>query len=78
MNAVLDMVRNVPENDLYSITRALEAILKGSSLDDVDAVRGALTTAASKTESVVETDSVLSPTWQSGGYPYQYLLSRKS
>ncbi len=78
INAVIDMVRSVPANDLDSLKRMLDAILKGSSPDDADAIRESLNAEATGTTPGIDTDSVLSPTWQSGGYPYQYLLSRKA
>ena len=61
---------------------ALEAILKGSSADDVAAITqmlkadGRISLKGSKNK--LDPDEELAKDWRTGGYPYQNLMARKS
>jgi polyphosphate kinase 2 len=63
-------------------TAALQAILKGSSADDVRAIEqmlkddGRISLKGQKNK--VNPDDALSKDWRTGGYPYQNLMSRKA
>ncbi len=63
-------------------TDALQAILKGSSADDVAAIEqmlkedGRISLKGQKSK--VNPDEALSKDWRTGGYPYENLMSRKA
>lgn len=63
-------------------TEALQAILKGSSADDVVAIEqmlqadGRISLKGKKNK--VDPDETLSRNWRTGGYPYENLMARKS
>jgi polyphosphate kinase 2 len=63
-------------------TEALQAILKGSSADDVVAIEqmlkadGRISLKGQKNK--VNPDEALSKDWRTGGYPYENLMSRKT
>ena len=57
----------------------LQALIQGSSLDDLALLRGSL---AARRQPVVtpgvDPDTELSPGWRDGAYPYKHLLSRRN
>ena len=68
------------QSDLPELTRTLETVLKGASPDEAETLRLALTKAERKiaTSEGVDTDQVLEEGWREGGYPYKYLMKRKT
>jgi polyphosphate kinase 2 len=63
-------------------TTALQAILKGSSADDVAAITQMLKAdgriSLKGTKNKLDPDEELAKDWRTGGYPYQNLMARKS
>ncbi|MDE2416205.1 MAG: polyphosphate kinase 2 [Burkholderiales bacterium] len=62
-------------------TAALQAILKGSSADDVVAIEQMLLAdglISLKGQNKLNPDETLSRDWRTGGYPYKNLMSRKT
>lgn len=82
VNAVTDMIQSVPPHDVHTLARVMDAIMKGTSPDDAAMLRAALQEPTTPSEaaaaSSLRNDNLLSPDWRNGGYPYQFLLSRKS
>ena len=80
LNAVQDMLAHAPQDDLAEVAKWLDAILRGSSRDDAEA----LTQLLSERDELVfdkmpaEDDQELAPDWRAGGYPYRNLMSRKA
>ncbi len=71
--ALQDVLRNTDDKAL-----ALKTILKGSSPEDIDAVRSLLREGGdTKREITLSADQELVRDWREGGYPYKHLLSRK-
>jgi len=72
------MVRG--QSDIPELARTLEAILKGASPDEAEVLRHALTKAERRVaiDAGVDTDKELSDDWRDGGYPYKYLMKRKT
>jgi len=84
VTAITDIIRRIVPPDQEALTRVLNAILDGTSPDDVAMLRQALAAKFPADRSAdlpsvkPEADATLAPDWRSGGYPYKYLLSRKS
>ena len=80
IHAITDIMRAVPPHDADTLNKVLNAILQGTSLDDIDVLKSALLERSLAHDSVdrTQSDTMLAEDWQSGGYPYKYLLSRKS
>ncbi|TVP98331.1 MAG: polyphosphate kinase 2 [Planctomycetaceae bacterium] len=84
VTAITDIIRRIDPPDQETLTRVLNAILDGTSPDDVAMLRQALAAkfpadrSADLPAEKPEADATLAPDWRSGGYPYKYLLSRKS
>ncbi len=80
INAVRDMVSQVPPHDVETLARVLSAILQGASPDDAAVLKQALMKSVESAAAEVPTiaDEELSSEWRSGRYPYQFLLSRRS
>ncbi|QDT09723.1 polyphosphate kinase 2 [Planctomycetes bacterium K23_9] len=80
INAVRDIIKEVPPHDVDTLTQVLKAILDGTSIDDAAALRQALLENPSMAlPSVAQRpDDVLSSRWRQGGYPYKNLMTRKS
>jgi polyphosphate kinase 2 len=71
--AVKDILAHVPNK-----ANALQALLEGSSPDDVAAIRKMLLDGENTSQdNHVKPDDELAADWRSGGYPYKNLLSRK-
>jgi polyphosphate kinase 2 len=79
-NAVRDILLHAAAGDTDSITKALQAIMAGSSPDDAAALRDALLNSDNSPAARLPSnpDDQLSSDWRDGGYPYRNLLSRKS
>lgn len=80
LNAVRDILASAPSDDLEAIARWIDAVLRGSSPDDVVALSRSL---ANEDEPVfadlpTDEDLELSDDWRSGGYPYRNLMRRKT
>ena len=80
INAVKDVISDIPPHDVETLAKVLEAILAGASIDDAQVIRNALLKNASSTRSALESkpDDELSSHWRKGGYPYKNLMSRKT
>lgn len=80
VNAIVDIMRAVPPHDADTLSKVLTAIISGTSPDDMEMLRTALleNTTLENGVGAAESDSLLSPEWRDGGYPYQFLMSRKS
>ncbi|MFO0974941.1 MAG: polyphosphate kinase 2 [Planctomycetaceae bacterium] len=80
INAAIDILRTVPSEDTETRARLLKAIFEGTSPDDAARLRKSLIqdSPADDAAEELETDSILSPDWRAGRYPYKFLLSRKS
>ncbi|HEX9207048.1 MAG TPA: polyphosphate kinase 2 [Steroidobacteraceae bacterium] len=78
--AITDILRQALHESKGAATESLEAILKGASPDDIDALRQVLLRAgdAAKTARRVDEDAELADGWREGGYPYRNLMSRKT
>lgn len=80
INAIADVIRDLPPNDPQTISKVITAILKGTSPDDATVIRQALLQESALTgdDVKIDTDNTLSEQWRSGGYPYKYLMTRKT
>jgi polyphosphate kinase 2 len=80
VNAISDIMRAVPPHDTDTLAKVLSAILAGTSPDEIEVLKTALLKAPLSDDSIgrVESDAMLAADGQSGGYPYKYLMSRKS
>ena len=79
ISAVKDVVTGVPPHDVHTLSKVLQAILDGTSLDDAELVRNALLKQRSTSSRTIPSpDTELSTKWQKGGYPYKNLMSRKT
>ncbi len=80
INAVTDIMRAVPPHDADTLAKVLNAILQGTSPDDIQVLKKALLQENWNQDphELTELDSKLSADWRTGGYPYQFLMSRKS
>jgi polyphosphate kinase 2 len=80
VNAVRDVLMNAQPEEMAAVARWLDAVLAGTSPDDVAALRRVI---LEQDEPVYGTfplnaDDELVEHWQSGGYPYRNLMSRKA
>ena len=78
--AVTDIITHTKPGNITELIDGLDAIMKGASLDDVEALRESIMSygrQAEKTRSA-RADAELSEDWRSGGYPYKNLMSRKN
>jgi len=76
VEAVKDMVRNIPANEL---AQALDAVLRGSSPDDAALLRAALGSRLETSEGRSNPDDALAAGWRdASSYPYRHLMERKS
>ena len=80
INAVRDIVNEVPPHDVDTLARVLKAIMDGTSIDDADVLREALLEDPDMTSlrGVARPDDALSRDSRNGGYPYKNLMSRKN
>jgi hypothetical protein len=79
INAVKDIVDQVPPHDVQTLSRVLKAVIDGTSLDDAMALREALLDKPNMgTGRRRRADDQLAADWRSGGYPYKNLMSRKA
>ncbi|MEZ6126062.1 MAG: polyphosphate kinase 2 [Planctomycetaceae bacterium] len=79
INAVRDIVTQVPPHDADTLAKVLHAILDGTSADDAAVLRSALIGKSSdQLKASPLPDDMLSETWRCGGYPYRNLMSRKA
>ncbi|MCA9040857.1 MAG: polyphosphate kinase 2 [Planctomycetaceae bacterium] len=75
--AVRDVISGVPPHDPETLAKVLQAIMEGSSPDDVEFLRTALSHQQPGKEGS-RPDELLSNKWREGGYPYKNLMSRKN
>ncbi|MCP4782380.1 MAG: polyphosphate kinase 2 [Fuerstiella sp.] len=80
VNAVKDIISEVPPHDVNTLARVLRAVMEGTSADDAAVLRHAL---LGQTQPPINgtgpvPDDVLADHWRSGGYPYKNLMSRKA
>lgn len=79
INAIVDIMRAVPPHDADTLSKVLTAIIGGTSPDDLTVLQTALLEKSSLDDNVgMESDGLLSADWRDGGYPYRFLMSRKS
>ena len=80
INAIIDIMHAIPPHDADTLAKVLTAIIGGTSPDDVELLRTVLLKNATLDDvtSGTESDSLLSDDWKNGGYPYKFLMSRKS
>ena len=76
--ALRDIVQQLGQGDASQAAEALKAIVAGAAPDDVEALRAALFERDDAPPSRESRDLALLPDWRTGGYPYRYLLSRKT
>mgnify|MGYP000988895731 CR=1 FL=1 len=78
-SAVRDIVV-ASKNDAASLADVLDAIIAGASPDDAETLRRVLSKKQRKLvlEAGDDPDQHLSDDWREGGYPYRYLMTRKS
>ena len=79
VNVIADVIRRIPPQDTQTISRVLGVLLQGTSADDLEAIREALSEDKQLRPFLkfMDTDAALSHDWRTGGYPYRFLLSRK-
>jgi polyphosphate kinase 2 len=73
-------VKRGAHGNVTKLIDGIDAIMKGASADDVEALRAAIINfgpSDAKTRSA-RADATLSADWQTGGYPYKNLMSRKN
>ncbi|MCC6532998.1 MAG: polyphosphate kinase 2 [Burkholderiales bacterium] len=74
-----DLIAHARNGDPAGETlRQLQALIEGASPDEVKALRKVLFRREAAEGEGIDPDSVLSPNWREGAYPYRNLLSRKS
>ena len=80
INAIVDIMRAVPPHDADTLSKVLTAIVGGTSPDDMEMLRTTFMEKSTLDDSLgtPESDSLLATDWREGGYPYQFLMSRKS
>ena len=79
INAIVDIMRAIPPHDADTLSKVLTAIIGGTSPDDLNLLQTALLEKWSLDDNVgTESDSLLSADWRDGGYPYRFLMSRRS
>ena len=68
------------QGDVKGLASVLDAILKGASPDDAEVLRHALWKSERRAavEAGLDTDMELAEDWRDGGYPYRYLMLRKT
>ena len=71
------LARSANGEPASELLRQLQALIDGASPDDAKALRRALFRRDDPTGARIDPDSVLSPGWREGEYPYKNLLSRK-
>ena len=76
--ALRDIVQQLGQADGNQAVDALRAIVAGAAPDDVEALRAALFESDDAMQSREGRDLALVKDWRAGGYPYRYLLSRKT
>lgn len=80
VNAIIDIMRAIPPHDADTLSKVLSAIVAGTSPDDLEVLRTALVEKSNLDDHTVthESDGLLAADWREGGYPYRFLMSRKS
>ncbi len=76
--ALRDIVQRLGNGGAAEGAEALKAILAGAAPDDVQALRAALAEGDDAEQSREGRNQALVKDWRAGGYPYKYLLSRKT
>ncbi|MEQ9407420.1 MAG: polyphosphate kinase 2 [Fuerstiella sp.] len=80
VNAVREIINEVPPHDVSTLAQVLQAIMDGTSPDDAAVLRTALLRQPAPPISGLGPvpDDVLSDNWRTGGYPYRNLMTRKA
>jgi polyphosphate kinase 2 len=76
--AMRDIIERLGNGDPNQATAALRAIVAGAAPDDVEALKAALLEPAKAEPTREDRNLALVSDWRAGGYPYKYLLSRKT
>lgn len=80
-SALSDIVkRNLAAGNIENITTQLDAILKGASPDDLEALHSIFVkhSLANVASTGIKSDDELTDGWRDGGYPYKNRMSRKN
>lgn len=80
INAVRDIISDVPPHDVDTLAKVLQVIMEGTSSDDAAVLRHALLgkDQIPPARARPASDDVLSDNWRKGGYPYKNLMLRKA
>jgi polyphosphate kinase 2 len=78
LNALHDVLNQLAKSNPVLLEQGLTAIREGTSGDDLVALRTLLDTEDSTHAAALDLDLALAKDWRAGGYPYQYLMSRKT
>jgi polyphosphate kinase 2 len=76
--AMRDIIGRLGNGDPNQAAAALRAIIAGAAPDDVEALKAALLEPAAAEPTREDRNLALVRDWRAGGYPYKYLLSRKT
>jgi polyphosphate kinase 2 len=76
--AMRDIIERLGSGDATQAAAALKAIVAGAAPDDVEALKSALFEPADAEQTRESRNLALAKDWRAGGYPYKYLLSRKT
>lgn len=80
ITAIRDIVKDIPNNDVKTLSKVLATVLEGTSADDIAKLRDEVLKPEGKSAKArrQSADEVLAPNWREGGYPYKNLMSRKN
>ena len=79
VEAVRDIMKSVPPNDVATLRKVLEVVMAGASNDDDSVLRKALLAQEQlDLPLAIHPDDELSADWKTGAYPYKQLMSRKN
>ncbi len=76
--ALRDILQRLSDSGNGAAMDALRAVLAGASTDDLAALKEALSEGGDAGTRRESRDQALVADWRAGGYPYRYLLSRKT
>ncbi len=76
--ALQDVLRELSNVDPQTLHDRLHTIREGTSEDDAIVLSQMLDQQSTETAPAIDFDVALAKDWRAGGYPYRYLLSRKT
>jgi polyphosphate kinase len=79
VTAIKDIIGHAPPHDVNALAGVLEAIIEGTSPEDVAVLRDAVLSPPKKAarKSKKSSNDTLASDWRHGGYPYKHLMTRK-